>query len=66
MSTVITFQSPRGEKINLTPAQVKTLEKAGCWPKDSVGEQYCTVSHGKHYGTPDCATNDIVDLLAVG
>jgi hypothetical protein len=45
---VITYQSPRGAAIDLTPSQIKTYRKAGTWPKDSEGQKYCTVSHGLH------------------
>lgn len=50
MSTVITYQSPSNDTINLTPAQVAKLEKAGKWPRDYRGQEYCTVSHGRHAG----------------
>ena len=45
---VVTYQSPRGNKIDLTPAQVRAHHKAGTWPKDWDGQQYCQVSHGLH------------------
>ena len=49
---VITYQAPNGEKIDLTRAQRRTLERAGTWLKTSRGEEYCQVSHGLHLGEP--------------
>lgn len=53
-SNVITYQSPKGECINLTPKQVAEI-KAGkrTWPKDSTGQEYCQVSRGLHWGFAD-------------
>jgi hypothetical protein len=50
---VITYQSPSESKINLTPDQVAKLERAGVWPRDERGQEYCSVSHGLHTGSPD-------------
>ena len=61
---VITYQSPNGVKINLTPHQISDLEKRGKWPRNESGE-YCTVSHGKHAGEPTCETDIVSDLLAL-
>jgi hypothetical protein len=52
MTTVITYQSPSSLTIDLTPAQVAALGKAGKWPRDWSGQEYCTVSHGRHAGSP--------------
>ena len=49
---VITYQAPNGETIDLTSAQVEMLERAQKWPRNSRGEEYCSVSHGVHAGTP--------------
>ena len=49
---VITYQAPNGETIDLTSAQVEMLERAQKWPRNSRGEEYCSVSHGLHEGTP--------------
>jgi hypothetical protein len=46
--TVITYQSPNGEIIDLTPFQIDKLRKQGIWPRDQHGAEYCTVSHGLH------------------
>jgi hypothetical protein len=45
---VITYQSPSGETIDLTLKQVTEFTISGQWPKDSKGDEYCTVSHGLH------------------
>jgi hypothetical protein len=63
---VITYQTSNGSSINLTPKQVKVLEAAGEWPKNRVGEEYATVCHGLHAGHPDCDSNTLSDLLAIG
>lgn len=63
--TVITYSSPRGGSINLTPKQVNILEAARVWPRDWSGEEYCTVSHGKHYGCPDTDSGLVSDLMAL-
>lgn len=66
MNKVITYQDTRGGTINLTPKQIKVLEAAGEWPKNRVGEEYATVCHGLHAGYPDCETEVLSDLLAIG
>ena len=63
---VITYQTPSGDSINLTPKQVAVLESAGKWPRNNRGEEYCRVSHGLHVGRPDCETDNLSDLLAIG
>lgn len=45
---VVTYQSPRGNKINICPACESRLNAAGTWPRDASGEEYCQVSHGLH------------------
>ena len=64
MKKVITYQAPDSSTLNLTPAQVSALEKAGRWPRNTSGE-YCTVSHGLHSGEPSCETNLLSDILAL-
>ena len=49
---VITYQTPNGETIDLSGSQVDMLEREQKWPRNSRGEQYCSVSHGLHEGTP--------------
>jgi len=48
MKKVITYSAPNGEEISLCAACVKKL--SGNWPKNSWGEEFCTVSHGRHSG----------------
>jgi hypothetical protein len=52
MSKVITWQSPSGATIDVTPAQEAMLQAAGVWPRDESGGEYCSVSHGLHHGEP--------------
>lgn len=56
---VITYSASNGESIDLTPAQVKKLEKAGTWPKNNRGEEYCQVSHGLHVGEPSKSDEEL-------
>ena len=58
---VVTYQSPNGGTINITPAQGRALRALGQWPRDTRGSEYCMVSHGMHYGAPSCDT--IEELL---
>lgn len=60
MNRVITYQAPSGGTINLTPRQVAILKKAGNWPKDYRGQEYCSVSHGLHDGEP---TGTVVETM---
>lgn len=58
---VITFQAPNGDSIHLTQAQIAAFHRAGTWPRNSRGEEFCSVSHGLHMGTPsmtDAPTDD--------
>jgi hypothetical protein len=52
MVKVITYQSPRGAMIAVTPKQERALRSLGVWPKDSRGEEYCTVYRGLSAGEP--------------
>ena len=49
---VITYQAPNGETIDLSLAQVDMLERGGKWPRNSRGEEFCSVSCGLHAGSP--------------
>lgn len=50
MPKVITYQSPNGETVNLSANQIRTLESGHNWPRDSRGEEFCSVSRGLHEG----------------
>jgi len=52
MNQVITYQSPSGATVDLTPAQIERLGCAGVWPRDFRGQEYCMFSHGLHEGDP--------------
>ena len=49
---VVTFQAPNGETIDLSGSQVAMLEREQKWPRNSRGEEFCSVSRGLHEGTP--------------
>jgi len=61
---VITYNTPRGRKINLTQPQVRALEENGTWPRSVSGEEYCQVSHGLHEGLPTAeGSTDVSAIL---
>ena len=49
---VITYTSPRGEKINLTREQARWLTKLSEWPRDSKGVEFCWIYEPEHEGEP--------------
>lgn len=51
MKPVVTWQSPRGYRINVCKECENNL--AGNWPKDAFGEEYCSVFIALHRGTCD-------------
>lgn len=61
---VITYQSSR-DRINLTPPQIAMLERAGVWPRDGAGEEYCAVSHGLHRGLPTYSDAELANEVGV-
>lgn len=63
---VITFQSPSGATLDLTPDQIRTLERAAVWPRDYQGQEYCSVSHGLHRGYPSMTDAEIAALVREG
>lgn len=68
MTEVITYQTPSGEEIHLTPDQAAEFTERGTWPRNSRGEEFCTVSHGLHDGEPhvECFSSDGWSLHAPG
>jgi hypothetical protein len=50
MGPVITWEAPSGATLDVCLSCEGRLEKAKAWPKDSQGEEFCTVSHGVHPG----------------
>lgn len=63
---VVTWQASNGGTINLTEPQRRRLEALKRWPKNSYGQEYCTVSHGLHVGEPtysDDAFENLIDSL---
>lgn len=49
---VLTYESPRGGRVNITPEQRAWLESCGVWPKDEFGEEYAFCMVGEHDGIP--------------
>lgn len=66
MQTVITYQDTRGNKVHLTSAQITKLNKAGKWPRNFAGEELCTVSHGRHYGSPTFSDEELAKEVGLG
>jgi len=50
MRKVVTWQSPRGYQVDLCNKCADKFKADKAWPRDELGEEYCTVSHGRHYG----------------
>jgi hypothetical protein len=49
--SVITYQSPRGRTISMCQAHQAQFKRTQQWPYDpSDGQEYCTVSKGRHQG----------------
>lgn len=61
---VVTWQSPCGGTIDVTPAQEKIARKMGKWPRTTSGEEYCTVSRGLHHGAPTFHLYEWQEILA--
>lgn len=59
---VVTYQSPAGHRLNLTPDQAAELTAWNAWPRDPSGEEYCSVSHGLHAGTPSMSGIEVARL----
>lgn len=53
MKTVITYQDDGHGKISMCAACEQQWRDRGEWPTNNVGREYCTVSHGQHYGSCD-------------
>ena len=50
---VITWVSPDSlYSIDLLVSQERQFRKAGVWPRDPRGWEYCRISHGLHPGKP--------------
>jgi hypothetical protein len=61
---VVTWQSPSGRTCNVTRQQEKTMRKAGFWPRDSYGDEFCAVSHGLHVGQPTWTNTQLAAMIA--
>lgn len=65
MMTVITWKTPSDARIDITPAQERMLKERGVWPKDSRGEEFCSVSRGLHHGYPTYTDQALLALCGV-
>lgn len=63
MKKVITWRAPNSATINLTQKQEKLARQAGYWPRNQNGEEYCTVSHGLHVGTPTWGDKELKMII---
>lgn len=62
---VITYSTPGGAKISLTPGQVDILKAAGTWPRVN-GSEYCQVSRGEHIATGDFTSAELALIIEDG
>lgn len=62
---VVTYSSPthRTMHVRLTKRQASQLRKAGLWPKDHVGIDYCQVYRGLSDGEPTWSNEQIADFI---
>lgn len=61
---VITWVSSDAvSSIDLTVSQERELRRAGVWPKDQRGHEYCCVSHGLHSGAPTFSADAFEALI---
>ena len=58
---VITYQTPSGDTLDLTPAQAKQFTRLHQWPRNGRGEEYCQVSRGLHESHADLSADPSVD-----
>jgi hypothetical protein len=63
---VIEYESPTGQRITLTPAQVRRLDAARVWPRDGLGAEYCRVFRGLHRGVPTYDDAEIEEIIHAG
>jgi hypothetical protein len=65
MTKIITWQSPSGHAIAITRRQEKMMRKAGFWPRDSRGGEFCSVSHGLHIGQPTWTDAQVEKIIQI-
>ena len=65
MSRVITYTSSHGDIIHITPAQERILTAAGVWPRDSRGEEMCSVRMGLHAGEPSLTDDELRERCGI-
>lgn len=50
ITQVVTYNTLRGDAINLCEAHQAEYEANHDWPRNNWGEEYCQVMHGFHLG----------------
>jgi hypothetical protein len=48
MIQVVTYQTSRDQRMDICPECAERLRAAGQWPRNSFGEEFCTVYRGLH------------------
>lgn len=62
MSTVITYQAPDGQTINLTLSQAEALRRSGTWPRNHLGQEFSVVAQCLHRGVPTYSHGELRTL----
>lgn len=66
MNDVISYQAPHGgPHINLTEWQIAQFRAAGFWPKNPIGQEYCNVHRGLHWGMPTWSDARALEMAEV-
>ena len=63
MTQVVTYQAPSGGTIDLTQEQVQRLEASRVWPRNGIGEEYCSVEVGLHRGVSTYSDAEIDAMI---
>lgn len=64
MAKVVTWQSPNGLTLDITPEAEEILTAARCWPKTEGGDEYASVSRGLHTGEADIDADKARKIVA--
>ena len=63
MAQVVTWQTTRGDKINVCVECQERLAPGMTWPADKRGEGYCQVYKGRHEGECDVCAEERVGAV---
>ena len=50
---VVTYQAPSGAAIRVCDECARIMERAEAWPRNYRGEEFCTISEGRHLSRCD-------------